>query len=82
MSATEKMEVIEKVATSPLPKSKVLSQLGVPRSTYYRWLKRRDEQDLEDQAGGGRPPWNRLTPDEVERVLEAAQEMPELSSRQ
>lgn len=82
MSATEKMEVIEKVATSPLPKSKVLSQLRVPRSTYYRWLKRRDEQGLEDQAGGGRPPWNRLTPDEVERVLEAAQEMPELSSRQ
>ena len=32
------MAVIAKVASSPLPKSKVLSQLGVPRSTYYRWL--------------------------------------------
>ena len=82
MSATEKMEVINKVAMSSLPKSKVLSQLGVPRSTYYRWLKRRDEQGLEDQAGGGRPPWNKLTSEEVERVLEAAREMPELSSRQ
>ena len=69
MSATEKMQILNKVAMSPLPKSKVLSQLGVPRSTYYRWLKRRDEQGLEDQAGGGRPPWNRLTPEEVNRVL-------------
>ena len=39
-------------------------------------------EGLEDQIGGGRPPWNRLTPQEVERVLEAAWNMPELSSRQ
>lgn len=82
MSAAEKMEVINRVAMSPLPKSKVLSQLGVPGSTYYLWLKRREEQGLEDQAGGGRPPWNRLTPEEVNRVFEAALDMPELSSRQ
>ena len=82
MSAGEKMEVIDKVASSPLPKRKVLSQLGVPRSTYYRWMKRRYEQGLEDRQGGGRPPWNRLTPEEVEHTLVAAREMPELSSRQ
>ena len=60
----------------------MLSQLGVPRSTYYRWLKRMDDESLEGQAGGGRPAWNRLTPEEVDRVLEAAQETPELSCRQ
>ena len=76
------MEVISKVATSPLPKRQMLSQLGVPKSTYYRWLKRRDKVGLEDQMGGPRPPWNRLTAEEVESVLEAAREMPELSSRQ
>ena len=32
--------------------------------------------------GGGRPPWNRLTPQEVDYVLSAAREMPELSCRQ
>ena len=82
MSAGEKMEVINQVAPSLLPKRQELSQLGVPRSTYYRRLKRASEQGLEDQVGGGRPPWNRLTPKEVESVLEAAREMPELSSRQ
>ena len=82
MSAGEKMAVIDKVVSSDLPKRQVLSQLGVPTSTYSRWLKRMDEQGLEDQIGGGRPPWNRLTPEEVDRVLEAAKETPELSSRQ
>ena len=38
------MAVIDKVASSPLPKRQVLSQLGVPKSTYYRWLKQMDEQ--------------------------------------
>ncbi len=39
MSAVEKMSVIDKVASSERPKRQVLSQLGVPRITYYRWLK-------------------------------------------
>ncbi len=41
-----------------------------------------DDEGLEDQVVGGRPPWNRLTPEEVDRVLEAARNMPELSCRQ
>ena len=40
------------------------------------------QQGLEDHAGGGRPPWNRLTSQEVHRILWAAREMPELSPRQ
>ena len=42
----------------------------------------RDQQGLEDDAGGGKPPWNRLTAWEVDTVLSAAKEMPELSCRQ
>ena len=64
------------------PKRTVLRNLGIPRSTYYRWARRRDRQGLEDHPGGGRPPWNRLTSQEVQRVLWAAWEMPELSCRQ
>ena len=71
-----------RVASSSLPKRKVLGELGVPKSTYYRWLRRKNQQGLEDDAGGGKPPWNRLTSWEVNKVLSAAREMPELSCRQ
>tara|TARA_Y100000310_G_scaffold304917_1_gene344546 strand:+ start:73 stop:1041 length:969 start_codon:yes stop_codon:yes gene_type:complete len=82
MSAAEKAEVLTKVASSPLPKRKVLRELGIPKSTYYRWLSHQDHQGLEDHAGGGKPPWNRLTIQEVHYLLSAAREMPELSCRQ
>ena len=82
MSAVEKAEALARVASSSVPKRKALSELGVPRSTYYRWLRRREQQGLEDHAGIGKPPWNRLTSWEVDNVLSAAGEMPELSSRQ
>ena len=82
MSAVEKAEVLARVASSSAPKRKVLSELGVPRSTYYRWLRGREQEGLEDHQGGGKPPWNRLTSREVDHVLSAAREMPELSPRQ
>ena len=82
MSAVEKAEALAKVASSGLPKREVLSELGVPRSTYYRWLRRREQRGLENDAGGGRPPWNRMTSREVDHVLSVAREMPELSPRQ
>jgi len=82
MSAAEKAEVLTKVASSPLPKRKTLRELDIPKSTYYRWLRRKDHQRLEDHAGSGKPTWNRLTFQEVHYVLSAAREMPELSCRQ
>ena len=82
MSAVEKAEVLARVASSSVPERKVLGELGVPRSTYYRWLRRREQRGLEDHAGVGKPSWNRLTSREVDHVLSAAREMPELSPRQ
>ena len=82
MSAVEKAEVLVKVTSSSMPKRKVLRELGVPRSAYYRWLRRSEQRGLENDAGGGRPPWNRMTSREVDHVLSAAREMPELSPRQ
>ncbi|MDP6496207.1 MAG: helix-turn-helix domain-containing protein, partial [Dehalococcoidia bacterium] len=81
MSATEKATVLTKVASSPLPKRKVLRELGVPKSTYYRWLRHQDQRGLDDRPGGGNPAWNRLTFREVHYVLSAARQMPELSCR-
>ena len=34
VSAMEKAEMLAKVASSPLPKRKVLRELGIPKSTY------------------------------------------------
>ena len=39
MSGAEKAELLDKVASSGLPKRRALGELGVPRSTYYRWLR-------------------------------------------
>ena len=82
MSGTEKAEVLDKVDSSSLPKRKVLGELGVPRSTYYRWLRRKEQQGLDDDVGGGNPPWNKLTAQEIDSVLSAARDMPDLSCRQ
>ena len=82
MSATEKAEVLTRVASSPLPRRQVLRELGIAKSTYYRWLRRQDQQGLDDRPGGGNPAWNRLTSQEVHDVLSTARQMPELSCRQ
>ena len=82
MSAPEKAEVVTKVSSSPLPKRRVLVELGIPKSTYYRWLRRQNQQGLEDRPGGDQPPWNRLTIQEERSVLLSARKMPELSCRQ
>ena len=82
MSGAKKAEVLTRVASSPLPKRRVLRELNVPKSTYYRWLRRQDLRGLEDHAGGGKPPWNRLISPEGDYVLSTAREMPKLSCRQ
>ncbi len=56
--------------------------MRLPRSTYYRWLKRLSENRLEDQKGGSSIPWNKIRPEEETRILIAARASPELSCRQ
>jgi transposase len=82
MSATEKADLLTEVASSPLPNRRVLRQLAIPKSTYYRWLRRQDHQGLENHPGGGKPACNRLTFQEVHYVPSAARQIPELSCRQ
>ena len=36
----EKLEIIELVETSDQPVKRTLAELGVPRSTFYRWYER------------------------------------------
>jgi transposase-like protein len=51
MSAEGKAEILALVKQSGLPRSRALAQLRLPRSTYYRWLKRLSEGRLKDKKG-------------------------------
>jgi len=51
---------------------RTLAQLGLPRSTYYRWLKRQAEGKLEDRKGGSSIPWNKISLEEEAVVLAEA----------
>lgn len=82
MSAKEKEEILSLVADSGLPCRRALAQLGLPRSTYYRWLKRQTEGRLEDRKGGSSIPWNKISPEEEARVMSEARASPGLSCRQ
>jgi len=82
VSAEGKTEILGLVANSGLPRIRALSQLRLPRSTYYRWLKRQIEGKLEDRKGGSSIPWNKISPEEETRVLVEARASPELSCRQ
>ncbi len=81
MSTDEKAQVLEKVEASPGPKRKVMAELGVPKSTYYRWKARQSQGRLGDCRHPG-PSWNRLSIQEESVVLEAAMDYTDLSSRQ
>ena len=82
MSAVEKSEILAMVADSRLPRRRALAQLGLPKSTYYRWLRRQAEGRLEDRKGGSRTSWNKLRPEEESKILAQAWASPELSARQ
>jgi transposase-like protein len=43
VSAQVKSEILALVSESGLPRRRALTQLGLPKSTYYRWLKRQSE---------------------------------------
>jgi len=82
MSAEGKAEILTLVSRSGLPRSRALAQLRLPRSTYYRWLKRLSEDRLKDEKGGSPIPWNKIRPEEETRILAEARASPELSCRQ
>ncbi len=66
---------------SPLSRKQVLAQLGLPKSTYYRWSWREATYSLGDERPGARVPWNRLRPEEEEGILTLARASPELIHR-
>ena len=77
-------DLLWKVEVYKGKRSEILKELGIPRSTYYKWRKafRRDgHEGLKRTASARQRIWNRLLPEEREEVLRVAKLHPELSSR-
>ena len=79
MSSLDKVMVLALVAQSSMNKSQTLAEIGIPRRTYYNWVKK---EKTEGSKSAKRRPWNRLKADEEQMVMNHARALPELSSRQ
>jgi transposase InsO family protein len=82
MSTVDKVAIMTRVETLARRKRQALSELGIARSTYYRWRQGQQCDDLVPHSGEEIRPWNRITPEEDGKILAAARDTPELSSRQ
>ena len=76
MSTVDKTAIMARVETLAGRKRQGLAELGVAKSTYYRWRQGRPD------SGNRKRPWNRITSEEGGKVLAVARDFPELSSRQ
>ena len=85
ISASEKLEIIRIVEESELSARQTLIELGVPRSTFYKWYSQYLEvgpEGLLVKKPQSRRFWNKI-PDEVkEVVVEKAKLETELSPRE
>jgi putative transposase len=83
-AAAEKLEIIRLVEQSSLSVRHTLVQLGIPRSTFYRWYDRYragHAEGLQDRTATPRRVWNKLPAAVTQAVLELALKEPELSPR-
>ena len=83
--AAEKLEIIQLVEQSHLPVRRVLEQIGIPRSTFYRWCdlyQTGGPEALDDRSPRPDRVWNRIPDDVRARIVTLALDEPELSSRE
>ena len=71
--------VLALVAESSTNKSQTLAEIGIPRRTYYNWVKK---EEAGENKFAKRRPGNRLKAEEEQMVMDHARASPELSSRQ
>jgi putative transposase len=83
--ASEKLEIIRTVETSPLPVRQTLAQIGIAKSTFYAWLDRYAVgglDALEDRKPRPGRVWNRIRDDVRQTIITFALDQPELSPRE
>lgn len=85
MTRQQKMDAIRLVESSPLSTTQALGRLDLPRSTYYRWKQKFQQQGhvgLQDNKPCHKRVWNQLRPQEVDKIVELACMQPDRSSRE
>jgi transposase InsO family protein len=83
--ASEKLEIIRLVEQSTLSVRRTLDNLGIPKTTFYRWYDRYVAfglSGLEDRSSGPGRVWNRIPDDVREQIVDLALDEPELSPRE
>ena len=83
--ASEKLEIIRLVEQAHLPVKRTLAQLGIPRTTFYRWYDRYrtgGPDALQDRSSRPGRVWNRISDGVRGRIVQLALEEPELSPRE
>jgi putative transposase len=84
-SASEKVEIIRLVEESGLPVKRVLAELHVAPSTFYRWYEHYQaagEDGLADRRPTMRQYWNRIRDPMRAQVVDIALAHPEMSPRE
>jgi transposase InsO family protein len=84
MNEYRREDLIKQIEGQKRHRCRVLADLNMPRSTYYKWRRAYDEEGLPGLAraiSSTRRVWNKLTARETEKVLEIARQHPELSCR-
>jgi len=84
MNEYQREELIRDVEKISGHRSRLLNELNISRTTYYRWRRAYDESGLEGVVK--RKPmakriWNKLLPEEEDKIVEVAKLHPELSPR-
>lgn len=77
MTAEQRQEVLALVAQSPHTVAATLAEIGVSKSTFYRWRAQGQGKDR-----SVRIPWNRLRPQERETIVLEALCQPHLGCRE
>lgn len=81
----EKYEIIRLVEQSDTSAKKTLSEIGIPKSTYYDWYNLYLEKGFDGLADSKRKPnqvWNQIPQTEIDRVVRIAELNPTLSCRE
>lgn len=85
LSQTEKMEIISIVERSEIGVVRTLKELGIARSTFYKWYAKYRDHGYDGLVPAKRQQrrfWNQVPPWEVERVVQIALDRPDLSPRE
>jgi transposase InsO family protein len=84
-SQQEKLEIIRIVEDSHIGVKRTLDELGINRSTFYKWYQRYQVEGYDGLANRYRPPrqfWNSIPPWEKEKVVKTALKNPDKSPRE